>query len=97
MEIMMAGLEGAGQTTVLFSLKLTHALKPVPTNGQDVVITQYKNIDFTVRNIKPQTSMRALWRGRFTKARGIVFVVNSNNRSSLSDTGEAFFSAGELG
>ena len=81
--ILMLGLDAAGKTTVLYSLKLGEVLNTMPTIGFNVENVSYKNIEFQVWDIGGQDRLRTLWRHYFTNTNGLIFVVDSADRSRL--------------
>lgn len=85
MRILMVGLDGAGKTTVLYKLKLGEVVTTIPTIGFNVETVEYKNISFTVWDVGGQNKIRPLWRHYFRNTQGIIFVVDSNDRSRISE------------
>ena len=79
--ILMVGLDAAGKTTVLYSLKLGEVLNTTPTIGFNVENVSYKNIEFQVWDIGGQDRLRTLWRHYYTNSNGIIFVVDSADNS----------------
>ena len=77
----MVGLDAAGKTTVLYSLKLGEVLNTTPTIGFNVENVSYKNIEFQVWDIGGQDRLRTLWRHYYTNSNGIIFVVDSADNS----------------
>lgn len=53
-KIVMLGLDGAGKTTVLYSLKLGDVLMTIPTIGFNVEELHYKTINFMVWDVGGQ-------------------------------------------
>ncbi|CAR30113.1 ADP-ribosylation factor 1 [Lachancea thermotolerans] len=88
MRILMVGLDGAGKTTVLYKLKLGEVVTTIPTIGFNVETVEYKNISFTVWDVGGQDKIRPLWRHYFRNTEGIIFVVDSNDRSRISEARE---------
>ena len=85
MRILMVGLDGAGKTTVLYKLKLGEVVTTIPTIGFNVETVEYKNISFTVWDVGGQSKIRPLWRHYFRNTQGIIFVVDSNDRSRIAE------------
>ena len=48
---------------------------------------EYKNISFTVWDVGGQDKIRPLWRHYFQNTQGLIFVVDSNDRSVLLPVG----------
>ncbi|KAJ4137989.1 Arf GTPase arf1 [Fusarium oxysporum] len=88
MRILMVGLDGAGKTTVLYKLKLGEVITTIPTIGFNVETVQYKNISFTVWDVGGQDRIRSLWRHYYRNTEGVIFVVDSNDRSRIGEARE---------
>ncbi|KAH9790753.1 ADP-ribosylation factor A1B [Citrus sinensis] len=84
MRILMVGLD----------LKLGEIVTTIPTIGQiffsfsgfNVETVEYKNISFTVWDVKGVVSIlciRPLWRHYFQNTQGLIFVVDSNDRDRV--------------
>ena len=86
--IIMLGLDAAGKTTVLYSLKLGEVVMTIPTIGFNVENVSYKNIEFQVWDIGGQDRIRSLWRHYYANTHGIIFVVDSADRARLDTAKE---------
>ena len=53
-KVVMLGLDGAGKTTILYSLKLGDVLMTIPTIGFNVEELHYKTISFMVWDVGGQ-------------------------------------------
>ncbi|XP_041010971.1 ADP-ribosylation factor 2-like isoform X2 [Juglans microcarpa x Juglans regia] len=53
--------------------------------GFNVETVKYKNISFTVWDIGGQDKIRPLWKHYFQNTRGLVFVVDSNDRERIPE------------
>ena len=60
-KILMLGLDGAGKTTTLYSLKMGEAVQTIPTIGFNVEELNYKTIKFQVWDVGGQEKLRNLW------------------------------------
>ncbi|KAG6652498.1 hypothetical protein CIPAW_05G010500 [Carya illinoinensis] len=85
MRILMLGLDASGKTTILYKLKLGHIATTIPTIGFNVETIKYKNISFTVWDVGGQDKIRPLWKHYFQNTRGLVFVVDSNDRERIPE------------
>ncbi|XP_041010970.1 ADP-ribosylation factor 2-like isoform X1 [Juglans microcarpa x Juglans regia] len=85
MRILMLGLDASGKTTILYKLKLGQIATTIPTIGFNVETVKYKNISFTVWDIGGQDKIRPLWKHYFQNTRGLVFVVDSNDRERIPE------------
>ena len=54
LRILMAGLDAAGKTTILYKLKLGEVVTTIPTIGFNVETAGYKNMSFTVWDVGAQ-------------------------------------------
>ena len=86
--ILMVGLDAAGKTTILYKLKLGETVTTIPTIGFNVEQVEYKNIAFNVWDIGGQDKIRPLWRYYYQNSNAIIFVVDSNDTSRISDAAE---------
>lgn len=84
----MVGLDCAGKTTILYQLKVGHVLATVPTIGFNIEILEYENISFIVWDVGGQETIRRLWKHYFENTRGIIFVVDSNDRDRIAEAKE---------
>ncbi|RXH75385.1 hypothetical protein DVH24_030106 [Malus domestica] len=85
MRILMAGLDAAGKTTILYKLKLGEVVSTIPTIGFNVETVEYKNVSFTVWDVGGQDKIRPLWSYDFQKTQGLIFVLDSNDRDKVSE------------
>jgi len=78
MRMLIVGLNAAGKTTILYKLKLSEIVNAIPAiKGESV---KYKNISFIVWDIGGKDKMRPLCREYFKNTKGLIFVVDSNDR-----------------
>ena len=85
-KILMLGLDAAGKTTVLYKLKLNEVVSTIPTIGFNVeTVKPGKNVSFTVWDVGGQDKIRPLWRHYFTGTEGLVFVVDSADKTRFSE------------
>ncbi|XP_064394327.1 uncharacterized protein LOC135341651 [Halichondria panicea] len=88
-KILMLGLDAAGKTTVLYKLKLNEVVSTIPTIGFNVeTVKPGKNVSFTVWDVGGQDKIRPLWRHYFSGTEGLVFVVDSADKSRFSESKE---------
>ena len=80
---LMLGLDCAGKTTILFSLKLNKLVKTIPTIGFNVENINYKNLNLTIWDIGGQEKLRQLWHHYYQNTNIIIFVIDSNDISRL--------------
>jgi len=82
--VLMVGLDAAGKTTILYKMKLGEVVQTTPTIGFNVEIVEYRNLKFNVWDVGGQDKIRKLWRFYYENARGIIFVVDSNDRNRIT-------------
>ncbi len=81
-QILMLGLDGAGKTTLLYKLKLNEVVNTIPTVGFNVETVQHENnVSFLVWDIGGQKIIRELWKYYFNGTNGLVYVVDSVDKS----------------
>jgi len=88
MRILMVGLDAAGKTTILYKLKLGEVITTIPTIGFNVETVEYKNLSFTVWDVGGQDKIRPLWRHYYQGTKGIIYVVDSNDRDRVENARE---------
>ena len=84
----MLGLDNAGKTTMLYKLKLRQSVKTIPTVGFNVETIPYKNIKFNVWDVGGQDKIRPLWRHYYTGTQGLIYVVDSRDRTRMAEARE---------
>ncbi|QLG71784.1 hypothetical protein HG535_0C01330 [Zygotorulaspora mrakii] len=94
--ILILGLDNAGKTTFLETLKMQYSLhsknleKITPTVGQNVAqIPINNNSILRFWDIGGQESLRVLWPKYYPQCHGIIFVVDSTDRSRIDECSEA--------
>jgi ADP-ribosylation factor protein 1 len=88
MRLLMVGLDAAGKTTILYKLKLGEVVTTIPTIGFNVETVEYKNIAMTVWDTGGRGKIRPLWRHYYQNTRGVIIVVDSNDRERLDEARE---------
>ena len=86
--ILMLGLDAAGKTTILHQLGKKGEIKTLPTIGFYVESLDYKNFNFIVFDIGGADKMRLLFRHYYQNTKGLIFVVDSNDRDRIEDAAE---------
>tara|TARA_B110000091_G_scaffold3186_1_gene3155 strand:- start:669 stop:1208 length:540 start_codon:yes stop_codon:yes gene_type:complete len=78
--ILILGLDNAGKTSVLYTLKLEEPVEyTVPTMGFNIEEVSLGNVNIKMWDIGGQSKFRQLWPHYFEQANGIAFVVDSND------------------
>jgi len=83
--LVMLGLDNAGKTTILYSLKLGEIINTIPTVGFNVETVSYKYMNFTIWDVGGQEKLRPLWRHYYQNTCGIIFVIDSSDRSRIKE------------
>ena len=88
--ILLLGLDNAGKTTLLSSIKSLYlpfhplpATKTVPTVGQNVSTITLPDMYLKIWDVGGQHSLRKLWQSYYSNCHAIIFVIDS------SDIGDA--------
>ncbi|KAI7744949.1 hypothetical protein M8C21_027070 [Ambrosia artemisiifolia] len=85
----MAGLGGAGKTTILYSLKFGKVVSTTVTIGFNIETLEYKNIRFEVWDIGAYNMIHLRLRRHFTQnVQGLIFVVDSVDRDHVNEAKE---------
>lgn len=89
MRLLMLGLDAAGKTTILYTLKLSPSaasdVHTIPTVGFNVETVTYKNTRFNVWDVGGQDKIRPLWRHYFSGTHALIFVIDSVDRARLEE------------
>jgi len=85
MRILMLGLDAAGNTTILYRLKLGSSVTTTPTVGFNVETVSYKNVKFNVWDVGGQDKIRPLWRHYYTGTQGLIFVVDCADKERIDE------------
>lgn len=88
--VVMLGLDSAGKSTVLFSLKYDQFVASSPTVGFNCETVkgthgQAKGVSFVIWDVGGQDKVRSLWRSYTRATDGIVFVVDSSDGERLEE------------
>jgi small GTP-binding protein len=84
----MLGLDAAGNTTVLYKLKLGEHVTTIPTIGFNVETIEYKGFNMNIWDVGGQNRIRTLWRHYFNNTQGLIFVVDSNDIERIDEARE---------
>lgn len=83
LRILILGLDGAGKTTILYSLKIGEVINTTPTIGFNVETVQYKNMYFTVWDVGGQAKIRNLWQYYYKCTAAVIYVVDSSDTERM--------------
>lgn len=99
--VLILGLDNAGKTTFLETLKKESALssrpldKIAPTVGQNVAtlpVASHPGVLLKVWDVGGQEALRAMWSEYYAQCHGIVFVVDSTDRARMDECRETLTS-----
>ncbi|KAF9351064.1 hypothetical protein BGX26_010826 [Mortierella sp. AD094] len=82
--ILMLGLDGAGKTTMLYQLKLGEIVQTIPTVGFNVESIKVDKLTLTIWDASGQERLRPLWRHFYKNCIGLIFVIDSVDKSRMS-------------
>ena len=83
---LMLGLDSAGKTTILYSLKLNEIIQTIPTIGFNVETLNYRNLNLTIWDVGGQEKIRKLWRHYFNIVDMVIYVVDANDEGRLEES-----------
>ncbi|XP_013401744.1 ADP-ribosylation factor [Lingula anatina] len=90
MKLILVGLDGAGKTAILYTLKWNFPLTTglTSTLGYNVEEVSFNGIAFEMWDLGGEHQTRAIWRQYFKDTQGIIFVVDSSCRERFSEAKE---------
>ncbi|KAJ3183183.1 ADP-ribosylation factor-like protein 2 [Gaertneriomyces sp. JEL0708] len=83
--ILMLGLDNAGKTTVLKRINGEDISSISPTLGFNIKTLEHNNYKLNIWDVGGQKSIRSYWRNYFEQTDGLVWVVDSADRSDRMD------------
>ena len=91
--VLIAGLDSAGKTTILFKLhrgekRKGEHISTIPTMDFNVMQWKYKGKTFGVWDVGGQDAIRPLWRHHLTGTQGLVYVIDSNDSERVKKAAE---------
>jgi ADP-ribosylation factor protein 6 len=88
--VLMLGIGAAGKTTILYRLKTNETVHTIATVGFTMERVHFGALDFCVWDLGGQDKIRPLWRHYFEGAQGVIFVVDSSDRSEFGTAKQEF-------
>jgi small GTP-binding protein len=88
--VLMLGTGAAGKTTILYRLKDNAVAHTIATVGFTMEAVHFGDLEFCVWDLGGQDKIRPLWRHYFEGAQGVIFVVDSSDRTSLGTAKQEF-------
>ena len=86
--ILMVELDTAGQTTILYKLKLGEIVTTITPIGRKVETVQCKNLRFAMRSAGGQDKIQPRRRQYYLRIHGLVYAVDSNDRDRIEEANE---------
>ncbi|KAL7273164.1 ADP-ribosylation factor protein 3 [Rhizina undulata] len=92
--VLLLGLDNAGKTTLLETIKSLYLPSPppppkpgstIPTVGQNVSVIPLPTIYLRLWDIGGQSSLQKLWKSYYASAHAIVFVIDSTDVPRISN------------
>nr|CCA26955.1 ADPribosylation factor 2 putative [Albugo laibachii Nc14] len=90
--ILMLGLDNAGKTTIIKMFMGSDVTDISPTLGFDIETFEYQSYHLNIWDVGGQQSIRSYWRNYFEQTDGLVWVIDSADRSRLEDCKRELFS-----
>lgn len=89
---LMVGLDAAGKTTILHTLRLGKIVETIPTIGFNVETLEFKRstslVSFTVWDVGGRLKLRPMWRHYYQQTNALIFVVDCSDRDRVEDAQE---------
>jgi len=83
--VVMLGINAAGKTTILYSLKLGEIVNTIPTIGLNVEIVYWKKNTISAWDLGSPWKIRPLFRSYYSGVNRIIFGVDSNDRDRFDE------------
>merc|ERR1712062_888520 len=92
-KILLLGLDNAGKTTILYKLTLDELVTTIPTVGLNIETIEYtdvkdRHIEFQAWDLGGQKKIRDLWAQYYQGTDAIIFVIDSNEPTRLTEVRE---------
>ena len=84
----MVELDAAGQTTIIYKLKLGEMVTTIMKIGRKVETVEYKNLSFAMRMAGGQDRIQRRRRQYYRRTHGLVYTVDSDDRDRIEETNE---------
>ena len=85
-KVVMVGLDRAGNTTLLYALKLGEIVTTIPTIGFIVETLDYKDTHITMWDVGGQVKFRHLWEYYIQAMAGFIYCVDSTDKERLEES-----------
>jgi len=89
MGFFMFGLDAAGKTTILYTLRVGKVVTTIPTIGFNVEHVNFQSskrvINFTCWDVGGRDKIRPMWRYYYTDQSALIFVVDCNDKERMEE------------
>lgn len=85
LRLLILGLDNAGKTTIVKKFNGEDITTISPTLGFNINTLEYRGYLLNVWDVGGQQTIRSYWRNYFEKTDGLIWVVDSADRSRLED------------
>lgn len=89
--LLMLGLDGAGKTTVLYTMKLGDFPNSIPTIGFNYETLLYNKVKLNLWDCSGQDKLRILWKHYYTNTKALIFVIDSSDKERLEEVKEIIY------
>lgn len=87
-KVVMIGLDAAGKTTIMYSLRLAMTSRVYPLIATGIEECSHRNMSVIAFDVGGQERLRPLWRRYFLMTRGLIWVVDSVDRERIEQSRE---------
>ena len=84
----MVDLDAAGQTTIIYKLKLGEMVTTIMEIGRKVETVEYKNLSFAMRRREARTEFSVDGAQYYRRTHGPVYTVDSDDPDRIEETNE---------
>ena len=84
----MVELDAAGQTMIIYKLKLDEMMTTITKIARKVEPVEYKNLNFDMRMAGGQDRIQTRRRQYYRRIHGLVYTIDSDDRDRIVETSE---------
>ncbi|KAH3755906.1 ADP ribosylation factor 6 [Pelomyxa schiedti] len=86
MRVLILGIEQAGKTQILYTLKLNEFITTIPTIGFNVETMYTVGGEVVLWDVGGQPLIRQLWKHYYSGTNGLIWVIDASDRTRLQDS-----------